>query len=115
MVGEAAFRRWWDPCSGIKAEGAKRLKKVDKENGHLKRLQAHAALENTILREALGGIRWNLTSPARRRKAVSRVRRKQQRASGLQGVGITPTNAALPTIAERVLAAVGRADVGTGA
>lgn len=44
-----------EPYGGIKAEKAKRLKKLEEENKRLKRLLADAELDAAILREALEG------------------------------------------------------------
>ena len=60
---EQTFHRWRNQYGGMKAEEAKRLKK----------LLAKAELDKAILREALEGI---LTSPARRREAVRESQRE---------------------------------------
>jgi putative transposase len=39
-VSEASYHRWRDPVGGLKAENAKRLKDLERENATLKRLLA---------------------------------------------------------------------------
>ena len=72
-TSEQTFHRWRNQYGGMKAEEAKRLKKLEEENKRLKRLLAEAELDKAILREVLGG---KLTSPARRREAVGEAQRK---------------------------------------
>ena len=54
-VSEATFHRWRNQYGGMKAEEAKRLKKLEEENKRLKRLLAAAELDKAILREVLEG------------------------------------------------------------
>jgi putative transposase len=54
-ASEATFHRWRNQYGGMKAEEAKRLKKLEEENKRLKGLLAEAELDKAILREALGG------------------------------------------------------------
>ena len=54
-VGEATFHRWRNQYGGMKAEEAKRLKKLEEENQRLKKLLAEAELDKAILREVLEG------------------------------------------------------------
>ena len=54
-VSEATFHRWRNQYGGMKAEEAKRLKKLEQENQWLKRLLAEAELDKAILREVLEG------------------------------------------------------------
>jgi len=54
-VSEATFQRWRSQYGGMKAEEAKRLKGLDKENKRLKKLLAEAELDKAILKEALEG------------------------------------------------------------
>ena len=44
-VSEVTFHRWRAQYGGMKAEDAKRLKELEKENGSLKRLVADKELE----------------------------------------------------------------------
>jgi putative transposase len=44
-VSEATYHRWWNRFGGLKAEDAKRLKELERENATLKRLLADAELE----------------------------------------------------------------------
>ena len=50
-VSEATFHRWRNQYGGMKANDAKRLKDLEKENATLKRLLADAELEKAALRE----------------------------------------------------------------
>ena len=46
-VSEATYHRWRNQFGGLKAEDAKRLKDLERENATLKRLLANAELEKT--------------------------------------------------------------------
>ena len=54
-VSEATLHRWRNQYGGMKAEEAKRLKKLEQENQRLKKLLAEAELDKAILREVLEG------------------------------------------------------------
>ncbi len=54
-VSEQTFHRWRNQFGGMKAEEAKRLKKLEQENRRLKKLLAEAQLDKEILKEALEG------------------------------------------------------------
>ncbi len=54
-VSEQTYFRWRNQFGGLKAEGAKRLKELEKENAWLKRLLAEAELEKDALRESAKG------------------------------------------------------------
>ena len=54
-TSEQTFHRWRNQYGGMKAEEAKRLKKLEEENKRLKRLLAEAELDKAILREVLEG------------------------------------------------------------
>ncbi len=54
-VSENTFHRWRNQYGGMKAEDAKRLKELEKENGQLKRLVADKELENQALKEIAKG------------------------------------------------------------
>jgi transposase-like protein len=54
-TSEQTFHRWRNQYGGMKAEEAKRLKKLEDENKRLKRLLAEAELDKAILREVLEG------------------------------------------------------------
>ena len=54
-VSEATFHRWRNQYGGMKAEGMKRLKALEKENTRLKKLVADLSLDNAILKEATSG------------------------------------------------------------
>lgn len=54
-VTEATYYRWRNQYGGLKAEDAKRLKELEKENASLKRLLAEAELEKSALKEIARG------------------------------------------------------------
>ncbi len=51
-VSEQTFHRWRNQYGGMKANDAKRLKELERENGRLKKLVADISLDNAILKEA---------------------------------------------------------------
>ncbi len=51
------YYRWRNQYGGMKADDAKRLKELEKENVQLKRLVADKELENLALREIASG-KW---------------------------------------------------------
>ena len=67
QVSEQTYYRWRNQFGGLKADDAKRLKDLERENATLKRLLADAELEKAALKEIASG---KLLSPARRRAAV---------------------------------------------
>lgn len=54
-VAEATFHRWRNQYGGLKANDARRLKELERENARLKKLVADQALDQAILKEALRG------------------------------------------------------------
>ena len=54
-VSEQTFYRWRNQFGGLKAEDAKRLKELERENATLKRLLAEAELEKAALKELSRG------------------------------------------------------------
>ena len=56
-VSESSFHRWRGQYGGMKADDAKRLKELERENATLKRLLADAELEKAALRELSRG-KW---------------------------------------------------------
>ena len=56
-VSEATLQRWRNQYGGMKADDAKRLMELEKENTQLKRLVADKELENLALREIASG-KW---------------------------------------------------------
>ncbi len=54
-VSEQTFHRWRAQYGGMKADDAKRLKELERENASLKRLVADKELENLALREVAKG------------------------------------------------------------
>lgn len=57
QVSETTYHRWRNQYGGMKADEAKRLKELEKENAQLKRLVADKELENLALREIASG-KW---------------------------------------------------------
>ncbi|NQY41717.1 MAG: IS3 family transposase [Henriciella sp.] len=72
-VTEQTYYRWRKEYGGLKADQAKKLKELEKENARLKRLLADAELDKAILKEAAFG---KLLSPSKRRRAVDHVQRR---------------------------------------
>ena len=54
-VTEATYYRWKNQYGGLKAEDAKRLKELEKQNDRLKKLLAEAELEKAALKELAEG------------------------------------------------------------
>ena len=54
-VSEATYHRWRNQFGRLKAEDAKRLKDLERENATLKRLLADAELEKVALKEVAKG------------------------------------------------------------
>ena len=54
-VSEQTYYRWRNQFGGLKAEDAKRLKELEKENSRLKKLLAEAELDKDMLREIAKG------------------------------------------------------------
>ena len=71
-ISEQTYHRWRNQYGGMKANDAKRLKELERENVTLKAIVADQALEVRALKE--GGREGKLVSPARRRRAVAMVR-----------------------------------------
>jgi putative transposase len=55
QVSEATHHRWRNQFGGLKADDAKRLKELERENATLKRLLADAELEKAALKEIAKG------------------------------------------------------------
>ena len=54
-VTENTYYRWRREYGGLRVDQAKRFKKLERENGRLKKLVADQALDITILKEASRG------------------------------------------------------------
>ncbi len=54
-VSEQTLHRWRQQYGGLKADDAKRLKQLERENGKLKRMVAEQLLEIDALKEIAGG------------------------------------------------------------
>lgn len=55
VVTEQTYYRWRNQYGGMKADDAKRLKELEKQNATLKRLIAEAELEKSALKEVAEG------------------------------------------------------------
>ena len=54
-VAEQTYYRWRNQFGGLKADDAKKLKELERENATLKRLLADAELEKAALKEIAQG------------------------------------------------------------
>ena len=54
-ISEATFHRWRNQFGGMKAQDAKRLYELEKENARLKKLVADLTLDKDILKELASG------------------------------------------------------------
>ena len=54
-VSEQTYHRWRNQYGGMKADDAKRLKELERENEQLKAIVADQALENRALKEIAKG------------------------------------------------------------
>ncbi len=54
-VSEQTFHRWRAQYGGMKADDAKRLRELERENASLKRIVADKELENVALKEIAKG------------------------------------------------------------
>lgn len=54
-VSENTYHRWRNQYGGMKANDAKRLKELERENARLKAIVADQALENRALKEVAAG------------------------------------------------------------
>lgn len=54
-VSENTYHRWRNQFGGMKADDAKRLKELERENARLKRIVADQVLENQALKEVARG------------------------------------------------------------
>ena len=54
-VSEQTYYRWRNQFGGLKADDAKRLKELEKQNATLKRLLAEAELEKAALKQLAEG------------------------------------------------------------
>jgi putative transposase len=56
-IAESTWNRWRNQYGGMKADEAKRLKELEKENARLKKLVAEAELDKAMLKELASG-KW---------------------------------------------------------
>ena len=52
-ITEQTYYRWRKEYGGLKLEQARRLKELEKENGHLRRLVTELSLEEQVLKEVV--------------------------------------------------------------
>jgi putative transposase len=74
-VSEPRFHRWRNQYGGMKAEEAKRLKKLEEENRRLKRLLAEAELDKARRGPMARGIDWSTIIVGRTVRWGTRPRR----------------------------------------
>ncbi|MBL4720415.1 MAG: IS3 family transposase [Alphaproteobacteria bacterium] len=70
-VSEQTYYRWRKQYGGMGKDQVKELKRLQKENDHLRRAVSDLTLEKLILKEAAKG---KLLSPARRRVCIDHIR-----------------------------------------
>ena len=56
-IAESTWNRWRNQYGGMKADEAKRLKELERENARLKKLLAEAELDKAMLKELASG-KW---------------------------------------------------------
>ncbi len=56
-IAESTWNRWRNQYGGMKADEARRLKELEKENARLKKLLAEAELDKAMLKELAQG-KW---------------------------------------------------------
>ena len=54
-VSEQTYHRWRNQYGGMKADDAKKLKELERENSQLKRIVADLTLDNAALKEVARG------------------------------------------------------------
>ena len=54
-ISEQTYYRWRKEFGGMKVDQARRLKELERENGHLKRAVANLTVDKLILEEAAKG------------------------------------------------------------
>lgn len=54
-ISEQTYHRWRNQYGGMKADDARRLKELERENGRLKKLLAEAELDKSMLKELAEG------------------------------------------------------------
>jgi len=54
-VSEQTYHRWRNQYGGMKADGAERLKELERENSQLKRIVADLTLDKAALKEVARG------------------------------------------------------------
>jgi transposase-like protein len=82
-ISEQTYHRWRNQYGGMKAQDAKRLKELERENVSLKAIVADQALENRALKEIAKGTGRPSPSAPGGRDAARPSRR--QRALGMPG------------------------------
>ena len=54
-ISDQTYYRWRKEYGGLRVDQAKRLKRLEQENGRLKKLVADLSLDNSILKEVSSG------------------------------------------------------------
>ena len=72
-ISEQTYHRWRNQYGGMKAEDAKRLKELERENAQLKRIVADQVLEIQALKEIARGNWWARPAGARRSRCFATV------------------------------------------
>jgi putative transposase len=70
QISENTYHRWRNQYGGMKADEAKRLKELEKENAQLKRLVADKELENLALKEIASDAPIDQVVPLRAAKSA---------------------------------------------
>jgi transposase-like protein len=112
-VSEQTFHRWRHQYGGMKAEEAKRLKKLEEENKRLKRCWPRRNSTRPFSVRCWRETDQSCTPQGGGGRGPAKAGR--QRTSGVQDLGTTTSDATLPPAAAGVRAAVGGADAGVGA
>ena len=91
-ISEQTYHRWRNQYGGMKANDAKRLKALERENATLKRIVADKELEVVALKEVAKG-NWRPSPSAPGDRDAPRSSRRQ-RALGMPGGGAASLHAA---------------------
>ena len=92
-VSSATFYKWKSKFGGLEVSAAKRLRALEEENGHLKRMLADAMLDNAALKDLLG--KSGDAGRAAGGGGVSAAGLRDERAAGLSGDRDRPDERAL--------------------
>jgi putative transposase len=90
-ISEQTFHRWRNQYGGMKADDAKRLKELEKENQRLKKIVADQALDIDMLKELAEGTSDPGPSPASCRQAHGPARGLRERRAAWSARPAHPT------------------------